>query len=534
MADASTGTIAKFDVIAFARNILDEVDRVRAFRDDVDEDTREGFGLPTEPRINAFFRLIGLPMFVTVKEKDNAGLPGGLKEGDIHITPGYSQSFSRMLSDYDIDNAADVKRDLLNRQETLLKSETGMGSKETNANMTSAMTYLLPLAANIPDDQRMISGKVGSGDSMRTVFKKLKPLMTTYMEGGIRPIRNELARPFLRDPKEQLVDSETALPKPFIETVIRTRLVSCAGGGSAQQQQNQRDFLASLEEFVGEEQFSEIYDTNPELFSSGDLLENFIVSRLVGSLSQLAKQWVEIQKVQQRINQQTKFQIVIKTMSSKRSPFGKRTAVAADTVLAENSDIGRRLNSLRKKQVKQEALLSLLPTEDMMTNDENQKVKNTRNVALAALVTPFATLVSSSLIQIKKEIAAIEGDLAKKGQEIEKLRLQIEMMTGEFTGLSVPDVVVVIAALFMMDKKDLIMLLDSDSIVEMRKDPLLNSALDSLGIGTPDTADALAAAGNLEKLVDQLYAFLNSEIAKIKNRPARNRKITRKRINEKQ
>jgi len=533
MADASTGTIAKFDVIAFAKNILDEVDRVRAFKDDVDEDTKEGFGLPTEPRINAFFRLIGLPMFVTIKEKDDK-IPSGLKEGDIHITPGYSRSVSRMLSDYDIDNAADVKKDLLNRQEALKRIEIGMGSKEMNANMTSAMTYLLPMAANIPDDEKKMSSKVGEGDSTRTVFKKLKPLMTTYMAGGIRPIRNELARPFLRDAKEQLVDSETSLPKPFIETVIRTRLVSCAGGGSAQQQQNQQDFLSSLKEFVGEEQFSEIYKTNPDLFSDGDLLESFIVSRLVNSLSQLAKQWVEIQNVQQRINQQTKFQIVIKTTSSKRSPFGKRTSVTADTTLTENSDIGKRLNDLRRRQVKQEALLSLLPTEDMMTNDKNQKVKNTRNVAHTALVTPFATLVSSSLIQIKEEITSIESDLTKKGQEIEKLRLQIEMMTGEFTGLSVPDVVVVMAALFMVSKQDLIMLLDATSIAEMRKDPLLNSALDSLHIDTPDTADAVAAVWNLEKLVDQLYTFLNSEIAKIKNRPSRNRKITRKRTSEKQ
>jgi hypothetical protein len=529
MSDASTGTITKFDVISFAKDILNEVDGVRAFSDAVDEDTKEGFALPAESRINAFFRLIGLPMFVTVKEKDNAGVTGELTEGDIHVTPGYSRSFSRTLSDYSIDNSADVKKDLVNREVTLLKGETNVGTKETNSAMTNAMTYLLPLTANVPDSNKKISSQIGEGGITRTVFKKLKPLMTACISGGIRPIRNELARPFLRDAKEQLVDSETTLPKPFIETVIRTRLVSCAGGGSAQQQQNQNDFLTSLKEYVGEEQFSEIYETSPELFSSSDLLESFVVSRLVNSLSQLAGQWVEIQKIQQRINQQTKFQIVIKTTSSKQSPFGKRTSITADTLAPENSDIGKRLSDLRKKQVKQEALLSLLPTENVVTNDENQKIKNTKNVALAALVTPFSTLVSSSLVQIKKQISDIENDLVKKGQEIERLRLQIEMMTGEFTGLSVPDVVVVITALFMLDKKDLIMLLDTDSIIEMEKDPVLNSALSSLGIGTPDTADALAAVNNLEKLVDQLYAFLNNEVSKLKNRPTRNRKITKKR-----
>ena len=534
MADASTGTTAKFDVVAFAQNILKEVDSKRAFEEATDEKTKEGFTLSMESRINAFFRLIGLPMFVTLSTKDETESPSGDLEGKTHITPGYSQSFSRKLSEYDISNSEDVRSDLKKREEELLKIERNVGTSDMNSNMTKAMKYLLPLTANIPDDEGKLSNKVGQGSDTRSVFKKLKPLMTAYIGSGIKPFRNEMARPFLRDPKEQLVDTETTLPKPFIETVIRTRLVSCGGGGTAKQQSNKQSFYDSLQEYVGEDEFGGIFKDNLALFTSSDLLESFIVMRLFNSLSELAKQWVEIQKIQERLAREVTFNISIKTTSSKQSPFGKRTEITADALMVESSKIGNELKDLRKKQVKQEALLSLLPTDDVVTDDSNSKTKNTQNVALSALVTPFATLISGGLSQTLKRISEIEGDLKKKGQQIEQLRLRTEMMTGEFTGLSVPDVVIVITALFMIDKKDLIMLLDAHSIEEMKRDSVLNSALSSLGVGTSSAADAKKAVGKLEALVDQLYDFLDSEIAKCKDRPSRNRKITKKRTGKTQ
>jgi len=287
--------------------------------------------------------------------------------------------------------------------------------------------------------------------------------------------------------------------------------------------------LDSLQQYLGDEDLSSIFTGNWKLFTNSDLLERFIVYRLVDSLTQLAAQWVELQKIQERLYTETTFKVVIKTTSSKQSPFGKRTEITADALMAEDSDLGKRLRDLRQKQVKQEALLSLLPTEDVVTNDKNSKIKNTKNVALATLVTPFVTLISSSLIQIQKQISDINDEIIKKGREVEGLRLQTEMMTGEFTGLSIVDVVIVIMALFMIDKKDLINLLDSDSVEEMKKDPILETALYDLGIDSPSTQDAKTAVSNLEKMVDQLYILLNIEIAKIKDRPSRNEKIYPKR-----
>ena len=59
-----------FDVISFAKKIMSEVESIRSFTKTKDEKTGEGFQLPTETRINAFFRLIGFPMFVSIKGKD--------------------------------------------------------------------------------------------------------------------------------------------------------------------------------------------------------------------------------------------------------------------------------------------------------------------------------------------------------------------------------------------------------------------------------------------------------------------------------
>jgi len=572
MVDESAGAIAKFDVISFAKNILNEVGKIRSFRETTDSTTGKGFVVSAESNINAFFRLVGLPMLVTFKKKDKTKTSSGdLKEGDHYLTPGYSQTFSRKLSEYDIDNSKDVKKNLEGRESKLLENENNVGTNDMNNAMTGAILWPIPLLANIPQEtnkseaEMIASAKDLKSVYKRDVFKKLKPLMTTYIKDGIKPFRNELARPFLRDPKEQLIDSETILTKPFIETVVRTRLVSCDGSGAAwaaasssaaatmagptaagsaaasaaameaasggSTQQNNENFLNSLKQYLNEEELNEIFKSNIEFFKNGDLLERFVVYRLIDSLTQLAKEWVEIQNIQERLFLETRFNIVIKTTSSKQSPFGKRTEITADAMMTEQSDLGIKLQNLRQKEVKQEALLSLLPTEDVVTDDKNLKIKNTQNVALAALVTPFVSLASNSLIQTRKQISELNNELIKKGQEIETQRLRTEMMTGEFTGLSVPDVVIVITALFMVSKKDLIGLLDANSIAEMRKDPILNSALDSLGIGSPDAdVDTVKTAlENLEKLVDQLYTFLNSEILKIKYKPSRNRKVSPRR-----
>lgn len=524
-------TVVKFDIIGFAQNILSEVDKIRAF-DKEDDGTKEGVTRYVESRLNAFFRLVGLPMFVTKKKKTETS-SGGKEGSSILMTPGYSQTSNRDLWLYDVSNSSD-NSDLGVREETLLKREFRTGEDDMNAAMTSAIRYPLPLLANLSDAGY---GIVGVLADERNAYKKLEPLITSYIPDGIRPIRNQMARPFLRDPQEQRVDDETAVPKPFIEVVIRTRLVSCESGQAAQQQTTQQEFTKSIQDYVGDDLYKQVAADYPELSTGTDILERFVITQLLGALDQLAEQWVAIQKKQEELRKGTTFQIVPQTASGKQNPFGKRIEVTADVETtteptdgqpAQKSTIGNQLKVLRAQQIQQETLLSLLPTDDIVTSDANRKTKNTKNVVAAALLNPFTTLVNSRLDSIQKQISEKEEALKNKAKELEDLRLRIEMMTGEFTGLSVPDVVIVIIALFMIDKLFLVQMLDQDCIDEMRKDPTLDGALDRLGFGDATSANAMTSVFLLEALVDNLYSVLNRKIKECRDKKSRNEKVAKK------
>ena len=507
---ANINFTSKFDVIGFAKNIINEIESVRSYKMVKDDDTKDNFGAPTESRINAFFRLIGLPMFVSLQLKADQS-SGQLKEGNIHLTPGYSRSFYSRMSDYDVTN--DVGADL-QRESTLLSEENKIGTEDKNDDMTKALGAPIPLQPNIEGEIEF------DNDYTRNVYKKLKPLETLYISGGILPIKNERARPFLLSPKEQMPDNETFLSKPLIEIIIRIRLISCEGSTKEGDAETQA-FMDSLSAIVGKDQFKEIFSGNTKIFSQTNILEQYIIERLLGSVVQLAKKWVEVQKRQERINKEGRFIVNIKTTSAKKSSFGRRVSISTDVTVPDETDIGTQLRGLRNSAAYQEAILSLMPTDNTTTNDSNSNIKNTSNISFASLLAPFTSLISSDLNQIKKEITQKENDIRKKQQEMESLRLDLEMMTGEFTGISVPDVVMLIIALFLLDKKNLIKLLDNYVIDDMQKDPILKESLTSLKVSSSSVSEAQTAIDQLETLIDQLYKLLDSEIVSAKDKTLR-------------
>ena len=94
-------------------------------------------------------------------------------------------------------------------------------------------------------------------------------------------------------------------------------------------------------------------------------------------------------------------------------------------------------------------------------------------------------------------------------------------MTGEFSGLSIPDVVFTILALFLIEKKYLISLLDSDVLEEMKTDTALKSAIEKEGITTPTSSQVLEATEKLKEKVSDLYVLFENEVKSIKDKSKR-------------
>lgn len=500
---------ANFDVIGFAKNILSEVDAIRAFSKTSDDKTEGQVQTHIESRINAFFRLIGLPMFVEVKPKNerNAEAKAEGFSGEQILTPGFSRTVSPKLDSlYNVINSTkiEISKEAQSRESYLLKIENNIGTQEINDNMLEALKTPIPLQANVV-------GMVG--ESGRTVQKKLKPLVTVHLTDGVLPRRNELARPFLSEKDDDKIDSDTVLTKPFIETVIRIRLVESGGGGDTANREKITDFQNSIREALGQDKngddiFDQVFSNYDKAFSETDVREAFILTKLLGALQLLANKWVNVKNKQTRLASEIESNILIKTSSAKSSPFGRRASIS--TTLSDDSTLSKQIKHESEKIAVEESYLSLLTSDNVAKPSAiTPKVAATKNVAASALNQPFTEIMNNDLTQFKKNLTNFNRTKKKKAAELDKLRIELEMMTGEFTGLSIPDVIITMTALFLITDNDLLGLLDSKTREEIEKDTILQRALESVGSPT----DTATAVNNLGLVVDDLYSLLKTNIA---------------------
>jgi hypothetical protein len=479
MSNEDFETTTDFDIIEFAKNIINEVENIRSYMLlQTDDNTSQKIKKPIESRVNAFFRLVGLPMFVNVEKKSNAKSKENLS-GERVLSPGY---YGGKFNSYILQNTEENEElsfKLSEREFKLLDIENKIGSKDSNDKMTKAMAVAIPISTNITE-------KIGPKGEQREVFKKLLPLTTSYIK--IMPVKNEVARPFLQYNKDQLPDNETILPKPFIETVIRIRLVSAANAGNAN---DKKRIEEEIQNNVGVEDYKNLYGVTDYILSnsqSNGMLENLILKRLLSSIPQIAEKWYCLLKRQEILYQQAAFNVSIKTNSAQNSVFGKRINTSTDITLLSKSKKGRELSELQIRLAKEQATQMLLPTEDSIYKNTD----GTKNTVFTNLVAPFMKLISPDMEKIQSDIKRIENSITALSQQADQLRIELDMMTGEFIGLSIIDVIAVIIALFTIDKNDLVSLLDREARDDMQKDPVLKEALKSLDVFNIDnTKDAI-------------------------------------------
>jgi hypothetical protein len=525
-------TLNKFDIIKFAKNILNEVESIRSYTIATDEDTSQKYNVPTESRVNAFFRLIGLPMFVTIEDEGDKKSDSGAESGNRHLTPGFfGPKFDQyIIKDIESFGGRDIAFDLLIREEELKTIENDIGTDTSNENMARALRSSLPILPNIPSDINTIGGiTIGNGTNFeRYVYKKLFPLISSYID--ISPKRNEMSRPFVIKESLQQIDNQTPLPKPFIETVARIRLISGSNAGDANEIEKNEDVSNALRTTVGDESYKEISTSDTDVFNSlrsTDTLESFIVIKLFESIFQLANQWHKLQKKQEKIFKKIPYVVSVKTASAKRSLFGKRANVSTDVSLDEKQELAKKYKKLNELIAKEEVFQTLLPSNDVIKQINNTAAN--RSTSLAALTDSFTELLNYNLKQLKKQKKRIETNINNKIYEVESLRVELETMTGEFTGLSIIDVVAVITALFIIDKKYLIALLDREVKDDMKTDSVLKSAIESAD-NPEGIAKAYEAIQQLEKIITFIFNMFITLVNDALNRKQRTSVVTKDRI----
>ena len=278
----------------------------------------------------------------------------------------------------------DLRSFLLERERTLLDIERGMGTENTNKAMVAA--FYRPLGMTPWAD-----GTIGDSPS-RKVYRKLPPFIVSYRE--VLPIDNELARPFLANPKDHEI-GEQQLKRPFVETVIRIRTTATEGGG-----QVQSDYLTDLRSRMDNLTQKTLATSYPALSSvfptflpkSSDLLESYIIAQMMASIPQMAQAWALLQRRRSSIIKDAQIALVPKAASAKGSPFGKQGNIGFSLKIKDVGEdptgLGRRLLALRQRIAVADALFGLLPTEDAANvAGSTSSLSPSRNVMSNALTT---------------------------------------------------------------------------------------------------------------------------------------------------
>jgi len=490
----TSGTISKFDIIAFAQDVMAEIEHIRSYTPSFNDELQQSDQRPTESRVNAFFRLMGLPMFVSVSPDNDKGKSTGSNASQIVMTPGFRQGIlpknsiianSKMTKLFGPDGKQSNAQALLDmREQELLERERSIGA--TNMNTRMALAFYFPMDLKLNENTNDKDGFI--------IFKRVSPFAVSY--DTIFPGSNELSKPFLVNLEDgRPSPSSTPIRKPFIETAIRIRMVAFDGGN-----QGLTDYLDSARTRMAQLS-QQAADMLPQ---ESSLYESYIIDQMLGSIDQLADKWVKLQNRRQRIAKNVAMVLKPKTISSQRSPFGKRGNLATELQVQDNSATGQRLAALNQALAASEAMFSLLPTEDTTSLSGS----TVRNVMPNALTNAFVSIMRQPIDQQRKKIDELNSQLTAQAQQADALRLEQEMMTGEFSGLSMPDIIFSILGLFLIDREDLIALLDSDTKDQMRQDPVLNTVIQTYDGG--NSADA--AIWNLEQKVEDLYDTLKTAI----------------------
>lgn len=531
----SNNTIGDFNIIEYAKKIINEIDQLRSFDSltTLEDGITGTYQVPVESRLNAFFRMIGLPMFITLSDKSD-------KSGRSYTTamsPGYIGSKLDGFSIKQAESVGDVDVSLLTgiRESKLLEMENKIGSKEFNKKMSTALLNPLDIYPDFPNKNFAFQGHVvpdtGDADLQRTVFKMLTPLITTYFD--VRPVSRSIARPFA--PKEdRQINNTTELKRPFIEEVVKIRLISGASAGSENYAQKANDLLDGFNGQINEDDLDQIEKDFNTLAANG-LLENFIIEKFATSLVQIAKAWVRLeQELEQKLNDDV-FSINIQTQSSRLSPFGKRMDVSTDIKIREDSRLGRKLAKINEQLIKEEVILTLLPF------DSDEGLSN-KSVSAFAIIEQFVDIIEANANELRKEKERIQNLIKKSSNEMDRIRLSLDLMNGEFSGISIPDIISVIMGLFLIPLEDLIYLMDIGVIEEIRKNDSLSSALDALNISA-DSEDpeshaerSMEAVIKLENAIYLVFSLIHTNIKKLsdrQNRSVNNKKDTKRKKNKK-
>jgi hypothetical protein len=322
--DSNSGSPGSFDLIGLAKQVIYEVDSIRSFSDGKSTNGQANGGYD-ESRVNAFFRLIGLPMFVNIDPEKTSGAILNTAYGS--YLSSNIENMEELPGFIDLENL----KNSLSQREIMYISEENRTDDDRSFSMSSSLRRMIPLVPNFPNNMKGYNGEfLPESSYFRTVFKMLFPLIPSYKK--INPSNRNVARPFSNNLE---IYRDESLKKPFLETVILIRNVFGQSSASTKGNESYNNSLDSIKRSVSEKDYEKIKKIVFFMESSG--VEEIIVVKIFDSLSQLALRFSEIRSNQEYLASLGGTLTVSLTTESSKDTFGKKVSAIASASSSASS-----------------------------------------------------------------------------------------------------------------------------------------------------------------------------------------------------
>lgn len=398
--------------------------------------------------------------------------------------------------------------------------------------------------AEASDYNKMMSEPLLFNESLKPTGSRRASLFPLVVDATlpVYPLSRRMA-PLFNDGDYEVDGGKTRVSRPFLEHVIYIRSKALSGSDESEVKQPLIDRINALRP-ESKQEFTDI--------TSFSDIELIIQQRFLQCLKRLAFDYLKVQGDALRSRQKVKF--VPNPVENPEERSGQGTLPAEDEdPEASTPGLDRRLNDLKLALAREEAIRFILPTEIVNRSDKIRRLSDptpVNNYKDDVLISDFINLITYKEEDLRRQIADVEAERNRAIQEAEKIKRDLVYFTGEFTGLSIFDIIGVLYGLFTVEIKYLVGLLNNDAQQRLLDDPffafnskdqssatissernpaylLLEAQTDEvLGIEQTSVPSVTESLIKLQEKVKEAFLLAQTFASQDDRRPVRRRRVT--------
>jgi hypothetical protein len=401
-------------------------------------------GIKHESRLNALYRLIGLPSELALGDKfkllDKSGNP--------------------------LTNKDDLAKALLQReydqlQFTFKQYLQSNSLEDLNAQINSTQTA----------DQQLIA-QLFDPNNLKNHTTRLFPIVQYSQIQSVVEPKNRISPPFAST--EERYIGEQLMNPPFLESVITIRLLPQSGG---------------------------------DKINTQGAVEDAVIEALGFALGEIAKQYHRNQEEAEK-HLIDGIALIRDKLAGVSSAALKKADLNANTRendgIVTQGDIRSQYTETQINLY--EAIISLLPLDNDIIpigTDINGTPFQSRNIKENALTASFAEIIKSNLDALQRAQQDSKKVMQKRQLTQDKLTAELGSIIGEIGGVSVAEIVIVISALFVLDEEDLVGLISKSRFDQLISATNSNTSAASSGISDTGQANTAEKQINIFDILKQ-------------------------------